>query len=616
MVVVGLLLVLGTAVAGWELGRRVTGLLPSFENPFLRASASAAVGLLLISHAIFGLTEAGWMSRNTVLALTGVLGAVVVAGLVCVDWRRFLAFLPTLRNRWRLSLTLLAGTYLIWLLLTGLLPVTSIDELIYHLEIPRRLAESGGDHFFVDNVYAYFPELGENFFLFGYKAGGVFAARLFHTLYGALLVMALYGFCRPMIPEKYSVLAVALFATIPSVMVLAGLAYVDLMFALYSLLALLALTEYVRDWQVGWAVLVGVFAGGAWATKHTGLQLLMLLILVLLLSQLQQKRKQFPFGGVLAGVIALVIAAPYLVRNVLVTGWPLFPFSVGLFTLSPDLNWDPERSQLFLQWLSGFGTSGEGFLWGRILAPVRVFFEARFNDPSGYDGILGPVFLMTPFLVYRIWRQTRIRELVLFSLCFLYYWAFTTQQVRFLLPVVPVLCVLLAIGLARVRNQLLNGVVVILLMVNLVAGVRQSLSAQPSDYWFGRQVATEYQRERIVGFPLYEEANRVLGAEDRLYLVNMRNFGFLLEVEWRGDFIFEFYRLANQLEKAQQPFELKAFFEEMGITHLMMDEQVTFSRHALGPREQVLMKAFLEDHARLMARNPLNSGQSLWKLLR
>ena len=61
--------------------------------------------------------------------------------------------------RWLAGLIGLA--YATWVYLAALLPPTGIDELTYHLEVPRRILAEGGAVFFVDNVRAYFPQLAE-----------------------------------------------------------------------------------------------------------------------------------------------------------------------------------------------------------------------------------------------------------------------------------------------------------------------------------------------------------------------------------------------------------------------------------------------------------------------
>ena len=67
-------------------------------------------------------------------------------------------FSPTLADRLLLRVNLL---------LCASLPPVATDEMIHHLAVPRQMLEAGGTVPFPDNIYAYFPPLGEMLFLLG-----------------------------------------------------------------------------------------------------------------------------------------------------------------------------------------------------------------------------------------------------------------------------------------------------------------------------------------------------------------------------------------------------------------------------------------------------------------
>ena len=202
-----------------------------------------------------------------------------------------------------------------------------------------------------------------------------------------------------------------------------------------------------------------------------------------------------------------------------------------MFDLNPHLNWDNDRSRLFLPWLTGHGSGQQGL--GEILvAPVMVFIKARFGSLSHYDGMVGPVFLLLPFLLWKIPRTMEIKAIGLFSLGFLGFWTLTTQQVRFLLPVLPWLIVLLVVGLSAHGKRLLTGLVAVAVLARASLGVAETFRLHPTAFWLSREDTLQYQQNRIIGADLYQQANRQLESGHRLYLVNMRNFGYLLDRDW------------------------------------------------------------------------------------
>ena len=612
--VAGVGVVGATALSAWALGSRCMGSRWHFEHPAIRISSATALGLLIFSNVLFALTQFHLTSETALTRLWFALLVVALLILIRTLWRTGRLLPGNFQQRpmgfWiALSAALI---YVSWILFCVLLPPTSMDELVYHLAVPQKLLGTEEVFLFPDNIYAYFPQLGEMFFLLGLAVGGEVGARLFHVLFGLLLALALYGFSRKHLSSNPSLFAVALFLSIPSVMVILPTAYVDLTFALYAFLALIALLEYFETGKLEWMIGAGVMVGGTLATKYTGLQFLLLLTLLILVERLRSKRKGLLLAATILVGAALPFFIPYLWRNWNVTGWALFPFDVGIFELNREINWDPERARLFLRWLSLFGsTLGRESLWDPILAPLLVFIKARFGSGAHYEGVVGPVFLLTPFLIARARKPLAIKLLILFSIFFFYYWAFTTRQIRFLIPILAVLSFLLAFGLARFKNQILPGVVALFMLVSLGIGVRKLWESKPLSLWLGRETRQEYLSRVVLGYPLYQEANQRVGPEDLLFLVNMRNFGYYLDCPWRSDFVFEFYQLHSFFSTEPASRDLTDFFSSRNITHLMIDENITYSEWALEAEQSKKLKNYLAGSAQLIARE---KGRALYEL--
>ncbi|MCH7823357.1 MAG: glycosyltransferase family 39 protein [Acidobacteria bacterium] len=578
----------------------------------------AAIGFLVVSYACFALSLAGLadpVSFGVLFFVLALLGALELRRITfSTITSRVTSSLREARFAYAIPLIVAGLAYTAWVYLSALLPATGIDELTYHLEVPRRILENGGATVFPDNVRAYFPQFGEMLFLYGMAHGGELGAKLYHALFAILLALALYGFSRQYVSWGFALLASALFLSVPSVMVISSWAYVDLHFALFGFLALVALLRYFQERNLSWALAAGIMAGGAWATKYTGLQLLLLLALMVLIEQLRGEGRRLPVAAMATPAVAFCMFLPYALRNWVETGWPLYPFNVGYLALNPEMNWDPERARLLLAWLSGFGSSAGQSLVDVLVAPVLVFLTAGFNDIAAYDGFVGPAFLLVPVLWMRGTKPRDARLVGLFCLLFLLYWTVTTRQVRFLIPVLPALCFLLAVGLSNWRSKFLTALIIVLILVNLGVGVHQVLKLDPWAFWTGRESREEYLTRRVSGYPLYQAANRLLGPEDRVFLVNMRNFGYLLDCNWRADFVFQHFTLGEALESASSASDIEEYFRSRVATHLMIDEGLTLTPQALDLRQRTMLETFVREHGSLVARNPLQPGQSLWQL--
>jgi hypothetical protein len=631
-------LLVGIAGLGaWFWGRLLIGARWALPHPALQVAAEAAIGLLLLSHVLFAASYGGYL-LGLPLVGSGLFGAVML-GLVAGAFgalrtlagarAQILAALP----RGPAALALLAGgvLYAVWILLGAALPVTALDELVYHLEVPRQVLDVGYLPVFTDNVYAYFPLGSQMLFMLGLGLVGETAARLFHALHGILILAAIYGYARTMLDRSGAVTAAVLFATVPWVMVIGSWAYIDLNFTLYAFLALVATLRYVEVRDAGeqqalpWAVLAGLMAGGAWTVKYTGLQLVLLLALVVLVAALRSGTRRLPWGLAALGAVAAVMFAPYLVRTWSITGWPLFPLQAGPFELTGRVNWSVEQAELLMTWLLQYGAGSERTLLERLMASIRVYTSAQPNY-TAYDGIIGPVFLLAPLALLARRRAPQIPLLFVFAVGFTLYWSLTTTQVRFLLPVLPVMAVLVAIGLSDRHRVLARGAVALFVSISLfeawdaVVGV-----ASPGRYWAGSESRVEYVERRIPTYSIYAAANATLGPGDRLYLINMRAWGYLLDLPgrgelepfpngWRADYTFGHFNLEKALIDARSPADVDEFFGARGITHLMVDEGVTFGATGLQEREKRVLVDYFRRRAELLQRNPKNPAQSLWRL--
>lgn len=626
------------ALGAWGLGRTFVGGRIVHLHPASEVALQAGFGLLAVSLVVQAQVLAG-VSRTSLAAVSALMA--VIGVVEAIRWWRQQAGLRFPRHpASRLGLGL-AGLWSAWVFVTALLPPVGIDELVYHLDVPRRILEAGRFLRFTDNVYAYFPQGGDMLLLLGFGVGGETAAKLFHGLAGLLTGLAVFGAARALAGRWASLLAASAVMAVPTVVVIASWAYVDLYFTLYAFLALVCTRELCRAWERGadeelwtWGVFAGGMAGAAWAVKYTGLQLTLLLVLVVLVEGLRGRRRGVPRQLLALPTVALLLVAPWLLRNWFLTGWPLFPFDIGPFSLAPGLNWGPERADLYLAWLSQFGGGVERSLVGKLTAPITVFLTARFGDLTAFDGMVGPVFLVAP-LAFLERRERPVRTLGTFAGAFLLYWAFTTTQVRFLLPALPALAVLLAVAVEGRFSRWLAPVCVALVLAAAGLGAREVARQDPWAFWSGHQDRREWLRERVVGVGLYEEANRRLQAGDRLYLLNMRTFGYLLDLPetdaslaramisgepepfpggFRADYVFQQYRLGERLREATGSADLDRFFADMGITHLMIDEGVTLSRSALAPRQRERLVDWLRTRGEEVARDPDDPRQKLYRL--
>lgn len=572
-----------------------------FRDSLLDEVVSIALGLIFISYCLFFLVSMRWVSREVLwfFLLFCVFLAIPRFKVLFRQAIRSIKKFHLGTDGWIIFLVI----YFAFMIALTTLPPSVRDELIYHLEVPKRLIESKGDVVFMNNIYAYFPKLADMFFLLGLGTAGEAAAKLFHVLSGFLLMLVVYRGASIWLNKKYSILAVSIFLSVPSVMVIMSWAYVDLTYVLYAVLSFLMLLEYTKQKDLRHVLLAGVFFGATICVKYTGLQLVALGFCFIAYARLKDKDLSLLKPILFLGIVSLILALPYFIRNWHITGWPLFPFEVPGFHLKEGFNWGSSRASFFLKFLQTFGIPlGGGKLLYSILAPVFVFVLGQFNKPQFYEGMLGPAFLLIPVLLFRKRLKADMNLVIFFSLLFMFYWSVTTKQIRFLLPVIPFLSILLAYGLEINKKKWLIFLVCFFVILNIGFGLNEILKKDPLKYWSGRLTREKYLGRQNRVYPIYAAANKLLKEGDRLYLIHMKNYAYYLDHPWEGDFVFERFRVENLLNQSSTIQEISDYFGELNITHLMVNHTPIMNERT-GLREDVkkLFYRFLREKAFLAA---------------
>ena len=231
-----------------------------------------------------------------------------------------------------LSLSLIPLSFLVSALLTGAVLMASVppdsrDELAYHLLLPQQWAQSGGWVQPPGNPRLMFPANTEILFSWASTIGGEGSAR-FLALGAALLCLALLVDGAKSSPARLLTLAFVLVT--PMFLLSMSIAYVEYFLALLILLGWrAAMTVPGRS-----AGLTGLAWGLALGVKYTAIPIVGLLVLEAVWKLGARKRKEQ--GMLLASflIATLLCAAPWYLRNLQVTGDPLYPF--GTLIWAPD----------------------------------------------------------------------------------------------------------------------------------------------------------------------------------------------------------------------------------------------------------------------------------------
>lgn len=384
-------------------------------------------------------------------------------------------FRSSAKNTWRGAIKLRGANLLLALYLAFVTLLTlalslappnanDYDSLVYHLAAPQVYIDAGRVLELPYDHHTYFPFLTEMLFALGLAWKGPVLAKLFHWLMLPLCCGTLVAIGQRHFSLRAGLLAAALFASLPVVLVEATTAYVDLSLCAYVLLAFMCFANWQKLNDKSWMSWCGVFCGFALGVKYSAALFVIWLGVCALAVCVLERKKQVENkdqGLAVAGfaIIALLIGGGWYLRNTIWTGNPVYPFAYEIFG---GKGWTLEMAKGYSQDQAAFGF-GRGVI-DFFLAPWRVAMAPlNFGQPwwpvlnssvtSGSAGrfevpghvlqtFIGPALLAfgPPLLFIR--RKPALIGFLLWTFAAMWvFWFLTSQQLRYLLPSLALLCI-------------------------------------------------------------------------------------------------------------------------------------------------------------------------------
>jgi len=504
-------------------------------------------------------------------------------------------------------------------LVVALAPPTARDALAYHLAAPKAYIAANAIVELPWSVHSYLPFATEMLFTLGLLTGPETTPNLLHLCFGvacAALVASLTW--RLTGSPLWTALAALSFAAAPSVIWNAGIAHNEMWMTLAVSVAAIALGRWWETRAPRLLVWAAVGVGVALAAKHTALLLVPIVgvvVLVRLRSESGAGQVRALAAASVAALAGLVVPLPWYVQNAVRTGNPVYPYFWNVFpTHSPV--WDGHRAEVFEAYLRLSYGQGPGVLaW--LTLPFDVSIRAQNDVIALFDGVIGPAFLCLGIVaasgLARSGAPAWLRVAGAVAGANAVVWSTQSQQLRFLLPILPIVTVagvwslsILTSGrsgaraLATAAVALLGGTAA----VNLAIAAVEIGSVSPAAAILGRESRESYLRRKLAYFELYERLNRELGPDGRVLLVNMRNDGYLLDVPFVSDSVLEDYTVGRIVNEAASVGEVRDGIRRLGATHILVREDILLD-HRYTPfvdrASRSRWTGFLAAHARRMA---------------
>ncbi len=478
-----------------------------------RCVCAWGVGLSAVSLLTLGCGLVGWLSP---FVLGGVLAAAIASELALrrsdrpmdvghseltssarqqgQDWRNALIGVLTRGEQIPYDLickslaSVAIALFLLAMLLGSLLPPTDFDVKAYHLTGPKEYFLNGRITFLEHNVYTNFPFLTEMLCLLGmvlrqdwYR--GALAGQAVLMGFAPLAGLALFCAGRRWFGNAVGWLAATIFLTTPWTYRLAIIAYVEGALSCYLFLALFAVLLAIE--LVSWRLFVvaGLLAGSAMACKYPGLVSVVIplgAVVTICAYRRGAGRSNLKMGGddsvsgasdmtppilnlehptpsvlkaLLAFGVGVTIAiGPWLLKNIVETGNPVYPLAYGLFG---GRDWDAASHA---KWRAGHSPSTYAV---SDLAEKFIDVTAKADWLSPLLFAFAPLAWAYGTMISQIqipnskFQTHLIRWLSLYvAYLFAQWWLLTHRIDRFWVPLIPVVALLAAVGIKWCERKL------------------------------------------------------------------------------------------------------------------------------------------------------------------
>ncbi|WP_158261084.1 MULTISPECIES: ArnT family glycosyltransferase [Pirellulaceae] len=328
----------------------------------------------------------------------------------------------------------------------SILPPYEYDVLEYHLLVPKEWHIIGQIRMLPNNVYSGMPMGAEMWallpmiFLTGPQGWltGALVGKLIIGLFTLLTAGLLYGAGKRLIGVWGGRAAALAAIAVPWLTYQSGTGLVDGVWAFFTLAAtypvLIVLNDPSKEeHRDGLAILSGLMAGMAFSVKYPAL-----LVVVLPVFGLWIFAVRTDWRLLVMHVVAVTVAiSPWLMRNAIDTGNPVFPLAGNVFPT--DVRSEDQIQQ-----------------WNRAHQVPKNADGNRYSINQLFSGIMTPFgrspwagMIIVPLAICGLFYHDRklvIPLVVLLAVCWIVWWGLSHRLERFLIPAIPLGCLLAGIG--------------------------------------------------------------------------------------------------------------------------------------------------------------------------
>lgn len=479
-----------------------------------------------------------------------------------------------------------------FIIIISTVPPVSRDAQTHHLALPKIWLTEGILSVVPEMEFSYYPQLIDLLYILPVAMNYDIAAKYIHFSFALGTALLIILFIRRYLGNLWGLIGGAMFLTLPIILKLSATVYVDLGLLFFFTASLFSILIWLENTEkIKWLIIAGMCSGLALSTKYNAI--LAVVILTLLFGYFyfkihkDKKMSNIRFIKYLSvfSIIAIIIFSPWAIRNIQLTGNPVYPLYDSFFSKFSDNNQSehetlnsPKEEKIRPLTLRRL-IYQESPLYS-LAIPIRVFIEGEDDKPQYFDGKLNPMLLLFALLLLvRIKSNWRHQFLASFVVTTLLYTMFVTDmRIRYIITIVTPMIVLSVFGLHHFTQWLkLNStssiaktVTTILLTIyfsfNLSYAVNLYKKIDPLPYLTNKVSREDYISIKLPYYSLNQLANKVVPKNGKLLAVytGFRRYYLDIPHTLESELLLDFAKkVSNAKELAQK-------LSDNQITHILI----------------------------------------------
>jgi hypothetical protein len=487
------------------------------------------------------------------------------------------------------------------LIILALTPPIARDALIHHLAIPKLWLLNGGFYEIKWADFSYYPMNIDLLYLICLYFNNDILPHFIHMGFGIGTAWLMYCYLNSKFNRVAGLLGVLVFVSTPIVLRMSTVAYVDLGLTFLTTVSVLAFIH----WRTGrykefkWLLVSAVAMGLALGTKYNALIAWVFLsssVVFFYARNTGEQWRAIRYGAIFF-LISLFLFSPWLIKNLILTGNPLYPlfksfFQTGLTGIASDgstrsmVSGDAYMGMFRLREI----LYGESF-WETLMIPFRFFFQGQDDSGRYFDGVLNPLLIiMAPFAFMKRYLHDDKLFFTSFSVFFILLTFFLDQlHVRYILPAIPFLTILTIIGIlnvfdwisqksGRYRSAYLCFMLLFLLLLgsrNVAYLNKYFQSLKPMNYILQNETREDYLKRNIGSYPAMAYINRYAPPNARIRLLFLARRGYYLDRIYVDDATYGMDVMRGLAVSAGDDKSFRNDLDALGCTHLLMHMEMS-----------------------------------------